>query len=60
MNNKKVKNINISMIESQKQTQQMRRMRQNHGYRVCFDGCQMGGGYRGIGEEVRGLRSTNR
>ena len=27
--------------------------RQSHGYRVCFDGCQMG-------EEVRGLRSTNR
>ena len=34
--------------------------RQNHGYRECFDGCQMGGGCRGIGEEVRGLRSTNR
>ena len=27
--------------------------RQSHGYRVCFDGCQMG-------EEVRGLRSTNK
>ena len=34
--------------------------RQNHGYRQCFDGCQMGGGCREVGEEVRGLRSTNR
>ena len=25
-----------------------------------FDGCQMGGGCGGMGEEVRGLRSTNR
>ena len=33
--------------------------RQNHGYRV-FDGCQMGGGCREMGEEVRALRSTNR
>ena len=24
-----------------------------------FDGCQMGGRWRGMGEEVRGLRSTN-
>ena len=32
----------------------------NHGYRECFDGCQMGGGCGGMGEEVRGLRSTNR
>ena len=34
--------------------------RQNHGYGECFDGCQIGGGYGGKGEEVRGLRSTNR
>ena len=26
----------------------------------CFDGCQMGGGCWGMGEEVRGLSSTNR
>ena len=25
-----------------------------------FDGCQMGGECEGMGEEVRGLRSTNR
>ena len=34
--------------------------RQKHGYRECFDGCQMGGRLGGMGKEVRGLRSTNR
>ena len=34
--------------------------RQNHGYGEYFDGCQMGGSCGCIGEEVRGLRSTNR
>ena len=34
--------------------------RQNHGYREHFDGCPMGGGCSGMGEEERGLRSTNR
>ena len=26
----------------------------------CFDGCQMGGGYWEMDEEMRGLRSINR
>ena len=30
--------------------------RQNHGYGECFDGCQMGGGCRRMGAEVRGIR----
>ena len=34
--------------------------RQNRGYREHFDGCQMGRGCGGMGEEVGGLRSTNR
>ena len=34
--------------------------RQNHDYGVHFDGCQMGGECGGMGEEVRGLSSTNR
>ena len=34
--------------------------RQNHGYGECCDDCQMEGGYGVMGEEVRGLRSTNR
>ena len=34
--------------------------RQNHGYEEHFDGCQMGRGCGGMGEERQGLRSTNR
>ena len=34
--------------------------RQNYGYREHFGGCQMGGRCMGMGEEVKGLRSTNR
>ena len=33
--------------------------RQNHKYRECFDGYPMEEEFRGMGEEVRGLRSTN-
>ena len=35
--------------------------RQNHGYRECFDGCQMEGGCREMDEEGKGLQiGTNR
>ena len=35
--------------------------RQIHGYGEYFDGCQMGvDTCQGMGEEVRGLRNTNR
>ena len=34
--------------------------RLNHGYRECFDGCHMGGGRGGMGQEVRGLRHTSK
>ena len=43
-----------------KNTLSKQEQRQNHGYGEYFDGCQMGWWYRGVGEEVRGLRSTNR
>ena len=33
--------------------------RQNYGYREHFGGCQMGGRCMGMGEEVKGLRSTD-
>ena len=33
--------------------------RQNHGHGERFDGCQMGEGWGRMGEEVRGVRSTN-
>ena len=32
----------ISTIEAKKLSKQEQRL--NHGYRECFDGCQMGGG----------------
>ena len=50
MNNRMAKNTNLATVESKKQ---------NHGCRARFDGCQTGGWW-GTGEEVRGLRSTNR
>ena len=53
-------NTNLSTIESKKQTRQTRRQRQNHGYEEHFDGCQMGEGCGGMGEEVRRLRSMTR
>ena len=34
--------------------------RQKHAYGECFDGSQMGGAGGGMGEEVKGLKSTNR
>ena len=33
--------------------------KQNHRYRECFDGCQMGEGSGGWMKNVEGLRSTN-
>ena len=40
MNNTTAINTNLSTIEFRKQTSEQR---QNHEYRECFDGCQMGG-----------------
>ena len=53
-------NIYLSTIESKNKLSKQKEQRQNHGYRERFDGCQMGRGYGGRGEEVRGLRSPNR
>ena len=58
MNNKMAINTYVSTIESK--TTRKQEQRQNYGYGERFDGCQMGGGCVGIGDEVRGLRSTNR
>ena len=60
MNNKMAKiHIYHQLILKTKLSKQ-EEQRQNHGYGEHFDGCQMGGGCGGVGEEVRGLRSTNR
>ena len=60
MNNKMAVNTYLSTIESKNKLSKQEEQRQNHGYREHFDGCQMGWRYGGVGEEVRGLRSTNR
>ena len=59
MNNKMAKNTDLSTTESKKQTKQ-EGQRWNQGYREHFDGCQIRGRCRGMGEEVRGLRSANK
>ena len=58
MNNKMAK-IYIYQQLNLKNKLSKQEQRQNHGYRERFDGCQMGCGCGGMGEEVRGLRSTN-
>ena len=59
MNNEMAK-IHIYQQLNLKNKLSKQEQRQNHGYRERFDGCQMGCGCGGMGEEVRGLRSTNR
>ena len=60
MNNKVARNINLSTIEPKNILNKQEEQRQNHGYRECFVGCQMGTGYGQMGEDVRGVRNTNR
>ena len=58
MNNKMAK-IHIYQQLNLKNKLSKQEQRQNLGYGECFDGCQMGVGCGLMGEEVRGLRSTN-
>ena len=59
MNNNTAKSTYLSTTESKKLSKQ--EQRQIHGYGEYFDGCQMGvDTCQGMGEEVRGLTSTNR
>ena len=60
MNNKMANNTYLSTIESKNKLSKQEEQKQNHGYRECFGCCQMGGWFGGMGEEERGLRSTNR
>ena len=59
MNNKMTKIQIYQQSNLKNKLSKQEEQRQNHGYREHFDGCQMEGWYGGIGEEVRGLRSTN-
>ena len=58
--NKMVKKIHVYQQLNLKNKLRKQEQRQNHGYREHFDGCQMIVGYGEMGEEVMGLRSTNR
>ena len=59
MSDKMTTNTYLSTTESKNKLSKQEQ-RQNHGYREHFGGCQMGRGCEGMGEEVKGLRSTNR
>ena len=48
MNNKMTVNTYLSKIESKKQAKQ-EELRQNHGYRECFEGASWDGGVGGGG-----------
>ena len=52
-------NTYLSTIESIKQNKQAEQ-KQNHTYRERFNGCQMGGWWGKMGEEVTALRNTDR
>ena len=54
MNNKMAINTYLSTIESKNKLSKQEEQRWKHGYREHFDGCQTGGGCRGMGKEVRG------
>ena len=45
MKNKMAINMYLSTIESKNKLSEQEEQKQNHGYRECFDGCQMGGVY---------------
>ena len=53
------KNTCLSSVESKKQTKQTRRTETESWIQRVFDGCQMGEGCGGMGEEVKELRNTN-
>ena len=44
MNSKLAINIYLSTIKSKNKLSKQEEQRQNHGYRECFNSCQMGGG----------------
>ena len=60
MNNNMAKTHICQQLNLKDKLIKQEEQRQNHGYRERFDGCQMGGVWQRMGEEVRGLRSTNR
>ena len=60
MNNKRQKIQMYQQLNLKNKLGKQEKRRQNHGSRECFGGCWVGDGCGGMGEEVKGLRSTNR
>ena len=60
MNNNVAKKIHIYQQLNLKTKLSKQEQRQNYGYGERFDGCQMGGECGRMGEDMRGLRRTNR
>ena len=61
MNNKMAINTFIYQhLNIKNKLSKLEEQRQNHGYGEHIDGCQISGQCGGMGEELRGLRSTNR
>ena len=58
MNNKMAINIYLSTLVSKKQNKQAAQ-KQNHRYRECFEGCQIGGALGVWLKKMKGLRSTS-
>ena len=54
------KNINLSTIKSKKQTKQTKRTETESWLQRTFWWLPDGRGYEGMGEEMRGLKNTNR
>ena len=60
MNNKMAKIHIYQQLNLKNNLSKQEEQRQNHGYREHFNSCHIYREYRGIGEEVRVLRSANR
>ena len=52
-------NIYLLTMNLKNKLSKQAKQKQNHNYRKSFDGSQMEGEMVGIGEKVKGLRSTN-
>ena len=59
MNTKMAKILIYQQLNLKNKLSKQEEQRQNHGYKDHFDGCQMVGCGE-MGEEVKGLRKTNR
>ena len=60
MNNKMAKIHIYQQLNLKNNLSKQEEQRQNHGYGEPFHSCQLGGGWERMGEEVKGLRSTNK